>query len=157
MKLIKTLLSKLSSPIALALAGAALCSALTQAAKIEYYVSLGPKYGNKYVLIVPGSNTGGRVVWSNPHGWWITDRASRGESVDAWFTANTKAERTNSRISKCWLSSTGGNANLRLWGSNMLTATTFTVPTSPFWDNIYVNVNTASGTFSMRLPAGSRP
>lgn len=152
MKLVSHLLSQSGKVLALATLGLAILAPSSHAAKIELNVTV----GNKYVLVVPGSNTGGRVVWNNQYGW-ITDRVMRGEKVDAWFWASNPAERANPRVNRAWLtSSVGEGPTLRLpWGPKMLTFATFTVPTSPFADNNYVNVNTVTGNSALRIPVGT--
>jgi hypothetical protein len=140
--------------LALAALGICLLTPASHAAQIELNVMV----GNKYVLVVPGSNTGGRVVYSKQHFSWITDRVLRGEKVDAWFWPSNPTEAQNPYVFRAWLTSTAGTGpTLRLpGGQTMLTFATFTVPTSPLCDNNYIWVETMSlKNSSLRIPVGS--
>lgn len=121
-------------------------AAATHAASI----SLDVYTGGRWVRLVPGSNTGGRVING------VTDRASRGERVRANFSASTYAEWCNPIITACFVSSQAGSFDIYGTSPWLPSSATFTVPTSPAWDNNYVNVCTVSGRFPMRIPVGSR-
>ena len=155
MKIVQNIIRNLGRPVTLALAGLALCAATTQAASIEMWVYA---KNTSWAILVPGSNTGGRVVYSREYGCNITDRAQRGETVDAWLAPTTAAERSNPVIKRCWLSSTAGTKELGCYQPKLSTwINDFKVPTSVFWDDNYINVTTASGTFKVRIPVGGRP
>lgn len=96
------------------------------------------------------------MIYSPKYGCNITDRAQRGEYMEVDFWANTAAERANRRISRCWYSSKCGHWALPCNPQSLDAYTGFNVPTNPACDESYVNITTASGTFSKRIPVGTR-
>ena len=133
----------------LVLAGMAFLSSSASAASLDIWVNA---KGKQWALLAPGSNTGGRVVYKAALGAYITDRAARGESLFATISLCTSAEQTNPAIGNCWLSSKAGTLPLRPQSFMIL----FAIPSSPAWDNNCLNVQTASGIFTTRIPVGSR-
>ena len=153
MKINKTVIRNLVRPAVLAVAGLGLLVSSSSAATMDMWVLA---KGTQWALLVPGSNTGGKVIYKPNYGCNITDRAARGEYMEVDFWASTAAERKNPAISRCWLSSAAGSIGLTCRPWNLASYTGFTVPTSPAWDNNYVNIQTVSGNFSTRIPVGTR-
>lgn len=118
----------------------------TQAASI----SLDVYTGGRWVRLIEGSRTGGRVING------VTDRAARGEKVRANFAASTYHEWCNPIITACFVRSDAGSFNISGSSPCLPSSAQFTVPTSPAWDNNYVYVCTVSGPFKVRIPVGSR-
>jgi len=157
MNIINKITRNLGRLAALAVLGVAFCASQCQAVNIEMWVLA---KGKTWAMIIPGSNTGGYVIYNAQHGCYITDRAQRGETVKANLTASTAPEKGPAALKRCWLSSTGGTRELSLyWNDGWLPdqIKSFTMPTSVFWDNNYINVKTVSGAFSLRIPCGGRP
>jgi hypothetical protein len=150
---IKNIVRNLCRPVLPALAGLALLTSTASAATMDFWVLA---KGTQWALLVPGSNTGGKVIYNAKYGCPITDRAARGEYMEVDFWASTTAERKNPAISRCWLSSAAGSVGLTCRPWKLASYTGFTVPTSPAWDNNYVNIQTVSGNFSTRVPVGTR-
>lgn len=153
MNVINKNVRRLGNRLAIAIAGLALISSLGRAATVELWVTA----GGSQALIVPGSNTGGRVIYSAAHRCLITDRAARGEEVVAFIYISTLEEWRNPQIFGCWLSSDAGAMNLQLSRPQMFATATFIVPTNPSWDDNQVNVRTVSASNPARLPVGRRP
>jgi hypothetical protein len=154
MNTINTTIRNLRRFAALAVLGAAFLATNCRAVSIEMWVLA----KGTWAILVPNSNTGGRVVYSATYGWYITDRAARGETVSAYLSPSTAAERTNPSILRCWLTSTAGSKELRTDAPKMSTwVSNFTMPTSVFWDDNYINVKSVSGAFKVRIPCGGRP
>lgn len=131
----------------LALVAVALLTATaSQAATINLEVHT----AGRWVRLIPGSGTNGRVVNG------VTDRAARGESVRANFAASTPAERNNPAIRNCYVSSKAGS--FEIYGTSVWlpSSAQFTVPLSPAWDDNYVNIVTISGHFKLRIPVALR-
>lgn len=144
--------------IASAVVAAMLCTpATTPAADIYMWVST-TKHG--WALLVPGSGTGGKVVFSRTYDCRITDRVIRGELVQAGFMPSAAVEYFGGNATT-WLSSKAGVMPLVLeplrpgTGPGLPATATFKMPTSPSWDNNHINIATAAGTFSTRIPLGS--
>ena len=108
----------------------------------------------KWVLVVPGSGTGGRVQWDPGRRCYITDRAARGELLFVTKSASTAAERANPVIYWSDLQSSGGGFPLS--GGCMTATDCFQVPLNPAWDNNYIRICTVPGLFRERIPVGSR-
>lgn len=154
MKAVKNIIRRLCGPAVLALLGLAIFTSASQAAKITFYVQV-PGYSNLgWIQVVPGSNTGGRVVYSGSHGGYITDRASRGEAFCDVIEATTAAEFNFTGT--CLYKVKSDRATLQQAQVRLPYVKTFTVPTNPLDDNVTVSVNTPSGTYAKRIPIGGR-
>lgn len=145
-------LRRLSRRIVVGLLGlVALASTATAAnVRMEVYAK------GRWALIVPGSNLGGRVVWSSAHGCYITDRAQRGEYL--WIT---KSPSTAAEYNCPWaywsdLHSKANGRSVAL-SSGWMTLYDYTqTPTGVSWDNNHIRICTVSGYYEQRLPVGSR-
>lgn len=147
MNIIHRILRTVTRPLVLGVLAAAALGSTLQAATIELCVYA----RGQLALIVPGSNLGGRVVYSPQYGRYITDRAARGECVVA--TAYPNGEWT-AQVFESQLRSTGGTKNLGM--TSLWQPVYFLVPTSPYWDDNHVWVRTVCGWFKKHLPVGSR-
>jgi hypothetical protein len=149
MKTIPSLLRSLRRPALLAaLALGALASA-AQAVEFDRWVFA----NGRWALILPGSNTGGRVQWSSTHGCYITDRAARGETVGiySWATAAGEYSLGSYRTYTCGRTGMGAVA-LPSWQE-------FVVSTSPHCDTLtYTHcTNYRVNGLTKGIPIGSRP
>lgn len=153
MKTVKSILKNLVRPALLAFAGAALLVSTASGATAEMWVKA---RGTTWAWLVPGSNTGGKLVWNAQYCRYITDRAARGEQMEVWFDTSTAAERYNPRISRVWRSSTVDSPPLSPRWNTLPSYVSFTVPVNPAADNNHIHITTASGTFSTRIPVGTR-
>ena len=143
MKLTKYTMRKLT--LALSLGAALISATATQAADLILQVQVRGYSG--YTLVVTGSNTGGRVQWSSRYNCNITDRVSRGESACFTIAPTASGEYLYQ----------GGLTQAFSLGSGYLPCyRTFTVPTDPNKDNLYMWASTNCGYFQKRMPIGTR-
>ena len=94
MKTLKNILSKLCRPAALVVIGLALFASTSQAAKITFLVQANGHADKGWILVVPDSNTGGRVLWDSRYGWY-TDRVVRGERFCDIIEASNTTEKAS--------------------------------------------------------------
>lgn len=142
----------LTGQIAAGILGVASLASSADAAEItlEVYAR------NRWAVIVPGSNLGGRVVWDSGRGRYITDRADRGEWLFITKSPSTSAERGCPWAYWSDLHSRAINQS-RALSSGWMTLFDYTqTPTSPHWDNNHVRICTVSGLYERRVPVGSR-
>jgi hypothetical protein len=130
--------------------GLAILSCGAKAATIDLWVFT----DGRWAYINPNRDTGGRREWNGVY--WVTDRAARGELVQAVISTSTAAESSNPVICSASLSSTAGSVGLGGAGKIMTTGICFTVPLDPNWDNNCVNIRTVSGVFTKPLRVGRR-
>ena len=155
MKIVTNIIRTLCRPAALALTGLALLATTSQAASIDLFVYL---HGDDMALVVPGSKTGGRFVYSHYYGGYITDRVQRGEKVWAYLTPTTTAEMKNPVIKRFWRTSDADSKDIGCYSAKLpMCSYDFTIPTNPFCDHNSLHLTTASGTFTMGVPVGTRP
>ena len=106
--------------------------------------------GVTWARVVPGSNTGGRVVWSNTYWTYITDRVSRGETVWVDQYATYGGEYA---VNRGYTSSTG---TVRFGGSALPGWIYWSVPGNPSVNlSTWVQSNVEFKSFA--LPIGTRP
>lgn len=113
--------------------------------------------GTQWALVVPGSNTGGRVVYSPQHCTYITDRVSRGEVAEIWAWAQPAEYYT--QFSFKLISTLGTHLDRRpcfLQGNGIYSVQRFHVPESPLADNCRVRVVTCADDDRYSLPVGRR-
>lgn len=113
--------------------------------------------GTQWARVMPGSNTGGRVVFNPSLGICITDRVSRGELVEVYAFASWP-ER-NTQYSFKLISSLGDHLDRHpcfLQGGGGHSVQRFHVPESPLADNCRVRVVTCADDDRMPLPVGRR-
>ncbi len=154
-KLINCLSQLLRKPIALAVLALALCSTAADAAQWLLWVNV----QGKDVRLIPGSGTGGRVVWSSSLGCWITDRAARGEWVDGYAIAETSREIASPLITHAEIVCAAGGARSISFNASYMPNYTwigFNVPTNPAWNNNVVKVGNPLWTAQFNLPVGTR-
>src|SRR5437899_1389593 len=120
MKTNSNFLAKLSRGVLLGVIGAALCVASSRACSFELFVY--PYNGTTAALVVPGSNLGGRVVWSDRYGDYITDRVVRGERLFAILRPSTALEVSNPVILRANVHSYGNGQTFGIAATPTLTA-----------------------------------
>jgi hypothetical protein len=143
MKRIKNVLRQVARPAVLAIAGLVLCAASSQAVDFTVYVMA---RGSTWAQVVPGSNTGGRVING------ITDRVARNETVYVWCWATRSGEyAVNARPQyTCGSGSGTGAFCLPNW-------TSFVVSSNPNCDALnYCIQNNFGQTNCKKIPLGSR-
>lgn len=137
--------------------GLLLSGAFTQAAKaVDVYLWVLAN-GNQWALVVPGSNTGGRVEYRAAYGTKITDRVSRGEVVEVWSFASPREYYT--QYSFTLASSLGVHYDRCpsfLQGGGSYNVQKFHVPESPHADNCRIRVQTCADDDRIALPVGRR-
>jgi hypothetical protein len=143
----KKLIRYVRRPIALALAVLALAPQSSKAVDFNVWVLA---RGQTWALLVPGSGTGGRVVWSSAYGCNITDRAARGEWVcpSYWATAWGEYTTYSQREYTCTTTAMG---LVSLPGNQQ-----FQVSTNPNCDSLHVSIWTNCDYKRKRIPLGSR-
>lgn len=150
---IKTL-QRLACAITLGILGSAAFTQSAKAVDVSFWVLAN---GNQWAWVVPGSNTGGRVVYSHPHRSYITDRVSRGEVVEVIALASPREYYTQYTFSL--ISSLGVHLERQpcfLQGGGTYSVQRFHVPDSPFADNCRVRLVTCADDDRVPLPVGRR-
>lgn len=105
----------------------------------------------RWALVVPGSGTGGHVVWDSGRGCYITDRVSRGETVCVTYRATFAGEVTRN-------SGYRHDCGTYQCGAVPLPFSyNFTVPTTAGCNNLAVWIQTNCDYKCPSLPIGSRP
>jgi hypothetical protein len=127
---------------------------VSDAKAVEVVFEVIPRGRTDWVLVVKGSGTGGRIVWSAARNRFISDRAERGESFRAALKATTAAERVSPTASIT---------------SNFIPIPgPFTAPIGPVLvqsrvttdankDNLFVTAKSVSQTIKYDIPIGRRP
>jgi hypothetical protein len=138
--------AKFSLKAAIAALALTATAVATQAANLVAYVNMS---GYGWVQVVPGSNTGGRAVWSGSRGCHITDRVSRGETVMPVATPSYGGEYA---VSFGHSSTTGGR---ELCWVGLANSYRFVVPAAPA-TGLYTWVLTQSDYKCLNLPIGRR-
>src|SRR5215470_11111235 len=141
-------IKKLWPGILLGAVSLVLLNTTSHAAEVFMYVKA---YDTQWALIVPGSNTGGRVIWSPTYHDYITDRGNRGEAISVYYVADYTNERTIDcgGYSSCY-SRNFGPVALPFERSGY-------VSTDPNCDNQHHWIWTNYGLNDVRLPIGGRP
>jgi hypothetical protein len=145
----------------LAAIGLAALTQTAQACHIELHVLA----WGRDARVIPGSNTGGRVVWSSVYGCYITDQVTRGETMYAMLYPSTTLETTSPAIAWANVKTDRLNRSFSVATTPTLTYASgsfgwtgnFTVPTDVNWDDNFLQICSSSGLFRKRLPIGSRP
>lgn len=137
--------------------GLVLAGGFGQAAKAVDLNVLVLANGTQWAKVVPGSNTGGRVIFSARHGCNITDRVSRGEvvEVEAWATPGEYYTQYSFKL----ISSLGEHLDRHpcfLQYGGCLSLQRFHVPESPLADNCRIRVVTCVDDDRYSLPVGRR-
>lgn len=109
-----------------------------------------------YVLVVPGSNTGGRVLTA-ANGTKYTDRVQRGELMRLTLAPVTWVEWYYPAFSCQILNETGVVGPQPVWNSyTMPTSALVRASTNVAHDNLHVRVYTVDDNRKIRIPIGSR-
>lgn len=155
-------LNKIGSLFLKVLAAAAIVIAMgnveAHAANIKMHVRV-PGYSTAgWILILPGSSYGGKVVYNSTYGCYVTDRAARGEQIRLTITPSNSTERC---VRGAWLEIFSNSYPYTFWtfGAISIPATyTTTVTRDPLADNIYacVYTNLRLQPFEQRIPIGTR-
>ncbi len=150
MKTITNIIRKLFRPALLALTLLALSVTCSHAAKIYARVWV----NGVLVEIIPGSNTGGRVVKELTvlgTYTYYTDRVSRGETVGIYYAQTRVGEYALNRgyFTTC---GTVGFGTTPIERSDR-----WVVPTNPNCDNLHAWIRSNYEYKEMRLPIGTRP
>ena len=141
-------LTKLVRAATLAVSALALLTTSSHASRIEMTVKA---YGRQWALIVPGSNTGGRVVWNAARGRYITDRGARNEPLSVCFFASQPGE-----VAGSWGMYSSCNENDGVYPPLPFCRETY-VPGPANCVNVHYWLFTNYGYNDVELPIGSRP
>ena len=110
-----------------------------------------------WAKVVPGSNTGGAVLWNDSIGWY-TDRVSRGEQAMIFCRPSRAGESGWDR----GYTTTCGTTRFGPFGPSPLNASYaygqgYVIPTNPACDNLRIWVKSNFETATLHLPIGTRP
>lgn len=150
-----TIITKLGRYLLGAILGALLLTSASQAATITLECKVAGYSTAGWIKVVPGSNTGGRVV-RDAYGRFYTDRVQRSEPLRITYAPQG--------WERCWGGNwggiykfTGGYRSFANFGAVALPfAMVVTCPTDPSWDQVYADISTSLGYFRQRIPIGTR-
>jgi hypothetical protein len=137
--------------LGLAVLGSLAAPQIASAANIEFDVVVN---GYGWVIVKPGSNTGGAIRWDGSN--YYTDRVNRGERIYIFATPSARESIAGKYDVRC--------ASLNTYLVNPVTASwygwcwyqEYVVSTNPNADNIFVEFKTNLGNFPKRIPIGLR-